>query len=132
MSGKTIAEIVDRSADYGGVDIIFTDGTALRIEGEGYETSCVALSLLTPEDRLREAREKQERLEQDRLAAIRSAARKTEEDAVKASSTTKQYEAWMDEHRPGWRFALLMQQEFEGMQADQRRAYNRLLYGGGA
>ena len=58
MIGKTIAEVIDRTDDYGGIDLIFTDGTAVRIEGDGYETSTVTRSPLTQAERDKEALEK--------------------------------------------------------------------------
>lgn len=128
MIGKTIAEVIDRSADYGGIDLIFTDGTAVRIEGDGYEDSCVTQSELTPEDRAREAREKAERLEKQRVAAIAQKAREEEEAKVKATLSPEAYEAWMDEHRPGWRFRLIMQDTWRSALLDQLQASSRMLY----
>jgi hypothetical protein len=129
MIGKTIAEVVDRSDDYGGIDLIFTDGTAIRIEGDGYETSTVTQSPLTPDDREREAREKEERREAERLAAIRRAEREAEEAEATTGMNHDQREAWMDEHRPGWRVALIMKQEYQASFAYLMRASNRLLFG---
>jgi hypothetical protein len=130
MIGKTIAHITDRAGEYEGIDIVFTDGTALRIQGDGYETSTVTQSTLTAEDLAREAVERAEDLEEERLRDIERAKRRAADDALKATMTAAEWEAWQDEHRPGWRIGKLMKEEYKGAVLQMMRDANRMFYDG--
>lgn len=131
MIGKTISGVIDRGSEYEGVDIFFTDGTATRIQGDGYETSCVRMSDLTSEEIAQEAQDKAEQEAEAKVAAIKRAGREAEEAAAKEQYSKADYETWMDEHRSGWRFRLIMNETFRGAYADLIRDSNRQAFGTG-
>ena len=66
------------------------------------------------------------------MAAIEAKARAAEEAEVKAALSPQEFEAWMDEHRPGWRVRNIMNDTFRGAVLDQLHASKRMLYGGDA
>lgn len=125
LVGKTIAEVVDNHLDYGGVDLIFTDGTGVRVTGNGHETDQVTVADLTPEDRERERLEKIERDEAQKLALAHRRLLEAEEADIKARLSKEAFERWMDANRPGWRFRNLLS-ELLGL-AQYQRAFASLI-----
>lgn len=130
FEGKTIARIVDRSDGYSGIDVLFTDGSVLRVEGNGYEDSTVTQIELTPVDRRRELAEAQGRREVLRVRRIWREHQAREEAALEASMSPEEWVAWKDKHRPGWRLWEEIRREVDAAQAEMRRAVQRQFWEG--
>lgn len=121
LIGKTIA-----AAEFGAYEsewlIEFTDGSAVMLQPEGYEAESIGLSDLSPE-RLAELRaEKVEREREDAERAAEAKAKHAEVERMREALPSGEFEAWMDEHRPGWR-------ELKVLQDVWREAFSRQVYG---
>jgi hypothetical protein len=129
LIGKTIAtarECPDWRED-GDILVTFTDGTAMTLTATGYEADGINVDALSRSEKLRRAAELAGQREADRVKRLAAETLRLRREALKATMTTEQWEAWMDEHEPGWRQAKLLADMFESSIRAQMQSMSLLM-----
>jgi hypothetical protein len=129
MIGKTIVGVEQPTDYHAEADLIlrFSDGTSARLQATGWEADGIDVTQESYVETMRRGAEAAGRREAERVERLAAEVKRREREALRASMTKPEWEAWLDEHEPGWRTGKLLSEMYEDAIRSQMQSMSLLM-----